>query len=117
MATDYFWGIRHILYAQLCVTSVLNLTLVRFDRRLDPFLEEFRRLLRSPSYESTRVEEFVEVVPDGFEELVGSHSVDQVVLSSLLFDDGSSFVREHSDLLVADLSVSTLLDDRHDNVL
>ena len=38
MATDYFCGIQHISNTQLGVTSVLNLTLVRFDRRLDPFL-------------------------------------------------------------------------------
>jgi len=105
------------LNAQFGIASALNLTLVRFDRRLDPFLQEFGRLLRSPPYEGTGVEEFIEVVPDRFEELVGAHSVDQVVLSSLLLDDGTGFVREYSDLLVADLSVSSLLDDSHDDVL
>lgn len=43
--------------------------------------------------------------------------LDEIVLSSLLLDDSSSLVGKDSDLLVSLLSVSSGLDDGHDDVL
>lgn len=79
-------------------------------------LQEAVDLLRGPTDECAGVQQLVQLVPDRSEEFVLLNPLDQIVLSSFLLDDSSSLVREHSDLLVTFLSVSSLLDDRHDDV-
>lgn len=97
--------------------DVLDLVLVLLDGGVDPLGDELVDLLGGAADEGLGVEELGELVNDGGEVGVGLDTVDEVVLASLLLDDGAGLVRQDADLLVALLAVAAGLDDGHDNVL
>ena len=84
---------------------------------LDGDGDKLEGLLGCPTDEGGRVQQGVEVVPDGLEVLGALDAVDQVVVATLLLDDGARLVRQDADLLVAVLSGTALLDHGHDDVL
>jgi len=97
--------------------DVLQRLGVGLEGRVDPFREELVDLLGCSSDKGRRLEKGVKLGPNGLKVAVLSDPVDQVVLASLFLDNGTGLVRQDPDLLMTFLSISTLLDNGHDDVL
>jgi hypothetical protein len=106
-----------LLHIQRGGLNVLQRLGVGLERGLDPFGQKLVDLLGSSSDKGRRVEERVELGPDGLKVAILLDPLDQVVLASLLFDDGSSLVGQDPDLFVTILTIPTVLDNGHDDVL
>jgi hypothetical protein len=108
-------GVMH-LHRKLGGLDTLEGFNVRLQCGLDPLLGELVHLLWRAAHKRLGVQQRVELVPDGLEVFVLPDPLNEVVLATLLLDHCSRLVREHTNLLVALLSVTPGLDDGHDDV-
>jgi hypothetical protein len=104
------------LYRELGRLDTLEGLNVRLQCGLNPLLGELVHLLWCAADERLGVQQRVELVPDWLEVFVLPDPLDEVILATLLLDHCSRLVREHTNLLVALLSVTAGLDDGHDDV-
>ena len=105
------------LDGQLSLALLLQNFLKRLQRGLDILLQEPVHLLRGTSDESRRIHKRLQIGPDGLKVRILLNPLDQIVLSTLLLHNRTSLVREDTDVLMALLTITTLLDHGHDDVL
>eukprot|EP00123_Amoebidium_parasiticum_P016962 comp23659_c0_seq1/m.40437 comp23659_c0_seq1/g.40437 ORF comp23659_c0_seq1/g.40437 comp23659_c0_seq1/m.40437 type:complete len:308 (+) comp23659_c0_seq1:179-1102(+) len=95
-------------------THLLNIGL---QCRFDFLRKESGHLLGGPAHECGGVQKLVQLVVDGSKVGIGLDPLNQIVLPALHLDHLCSLMRQHTDLLVALLAITTGLDHSHDDVL